>query len=145
VSEHSGPFHDWKIKWHFISGEANKRDSVITVAAGTGSAAAALIIGVVAVIVVLRKRMAKAKGIIAYVVISGIRTKCIYTLFDQNIVHTGYIWCNYINMNVMPTIHSIRSLPLSYLLNDMYMDKIRFHSNIYTNDSARRQHKQLYL
>ena len=78
MSEHSGPFHDWKIKWHFISGEANKRDSVITVAAGTGSAAAALIIGVVAVIVVLRKRMAKAKGIIAYVVVLQSHS-CIYS------------------------------------------------------------------
>ena len=56
---------------------ASESDSVIAVAAGTGSAAAALIIGVVVVIVVLRK-LANAKGIIAYfVVINMIICQCI--------------------------------------------------------------------
>ena len=47
----------------------SESDSVIAVAAGTGSAVAALIMGVVVVIVVLRKRMVNAKGIIAYFVV----------------------------------------------------------------------------
>ena len=68
MSEHICPVHDWKIKWPLISDKASKSDSVIAVAAGTGSATA-LIIGVVVVIVVLRKRMTNAKGIIAYVVV----------------------------------------------------------------------------
>ena len=35
-------------------------------------------------------------------------------------------------MNVLPAIRNISSLLLSYLLNDLYMDKIRFPSNIRT-------------
>jgi hypothetical protein len=40
------------------------------------------------------------------------------------------IWSEYNEYRLDMTIHNISSLLLSYLLNDMYMDKIRFHPNI---------------
>ena len=89
-----------KIKWHLISGEASKGNSVIAVVAGTGSAVAALIIGVVVVIVLLRTRMAKAKGIIAYFVVLQSHS-CIYSNENEFCQYKGHsvnssmvnFWC----------------------------------------------------
>jgi hypothetical protein len=80
---------------------ASESDSVIAVAAGTGSTAAALLIGVMVVIVVLRNRRANAKGIIAYFVLITM------IIFQYIKMITRFMNFEYKNRNDCNTVHAI--------------------------------------